>query len=350
MALSVKFRKRLGDFLMDVDFEAENGVLALLGASGCGKSMTLKCIAGIETPDEGRIVLGGRVLFDSEKKIDMPPQKRRVGYLFQNYALFPHMTVYQNIASGVLRKEGREETVREKVRTFCLEGMENKYPAQLSGGQQQRVALARVLANEPEVLMLDEPFSALDSWLRWRMELELAGILEAYSGTTLYVSHNRDEVYRLCKQVCVIDNGRTEPVTSVKALFEDPCTLSSALLSGCKNYSRIKRAGNTSVEALDWGVTLECGKKIPESARYLGVRAHYITPVSGADENAVLCDIIKVIDDVFSIVVMLRPKNAEENSQYAHIRIEMKKDIWAELKAADTMMVKIDPRDILLLE
>ena len=150
MNLSVDIHKDLGTFKLDVSFETDSGqITGLLGASGCGKSMTLRCIAGIEKPDRGRIVLDDRVLFDSEQHIDLPPQKRRVGYLFQNYALFPNMTVAQNIAVGVRDKKVRQETVERLVRTLYLDGQEKKYPRQLSGGQQQRVALARILASAP---------------------------------------------------------------------------------------------------------------------------------------------------------------------------------------------------------
>lgn len=155
----------------------------MLGASGCGKSVTLKCIAGIMTPDKGRIELDGQVLFDAEKGINLPPQKRRVGYLFQQYALFPNMTVVQNICCGIrARGAERERLVREQMRRFQLEGLEKSYPAQLSSGQQQRVALARILAGEPKAILLDEPFSALDSYLKWSLEAELTQMLAAFSG------------------------------------------------------------------------------------------------------------------------------------------------------------------------
>ena len=176
MSLKVNIRKRLGNFNLDVAFETERGVFAILGASGCGKSMTLKCIAGIETPDEGRIELNGRVLYDSAKKINLTPQKRRVGYMFQDYALFPNMTVEQNIKAG-MGKHPEEEKVRSYINRFRLEGMEKHYPAQLSGGQKQRVAMARMIASEPDILLLDEPFSALDSYLKWELEQEMRDML-----------------------------------------------------------------------------------------------------------------------------------------------------------------------------
>ena len=146
MSLKVNIKKRLGNFNLDVAFETERGVFAILGASGCGKSMTLKCIAGIETPDEGRIELNGRILYDSAKKINLTPQKRRVGYMFQDYALFPNMTVEQNLMAGLLSGEKDRTKARTKVREmlarFELPGLEKHRPSQLSGGQQQRAALA----------------------------------------------------------------------------------------------------------------------------------------------------------------------------------------------------------------
>lgn len=193
----------------------DGGVFAILGASGCGKSMTLKCIAGIERPDEGRIVLNDRVLFDSEKRINLPPQKRKVGYMFQDYALFPNMNVVQNIQAGMGRKPDPKK-VREYITGFQLGGLENHMPDQLSGGQKQRVAMARMLASEPEVLLLDEPFAALDSYLKWKMEQQMLELLQEVQKPVLFVSHSRDEVYRLCDTVSCINQGRMEVIEPVK--------------------------------------------------------------------------------------------------------------------------------------
>ena len=163
MSLQAIIKKRFSGFSLDVSLNTDGGVMGILGASGSGKSMTLKCIAGIETPDEGRIVLNGRVLFDSEKHINLPPQKRKVGYLFQNYALFPNMTVETNIAAGLSgSKEEKQEAVARMICLFKLEGLEKRYPSQLSGGQQQRVGIARAVVLNPDVILFDEPTSALD--------------------------------------------------------------------------------------------------------------------------------------------------------------------------------------------
>ncbi len=178
MSLQVDVKKKLGNFSLEVAFQTEGRWHGILGASGCGKSMTLKMIAGIITPDEGRIVIGDRVLFDSAAGINLSPQKRRTGFLFQNYALFPNMTVEKNIACGLC--DGDKAKVYELIETLQLHGLEKRYPSQLSGGQQQRVALARCLACEPQLIMLDEPFSALDEFLKERLQQEVKRVLQNY--------------------------------------------------------------------------------------------------------------------------------------------------------------------------
>ena len=211
-----------------------------------GKSVTLKCIAGIMAPDKGRIVLDGETLFDSEAHIDLTLQQRRVGYLFQQYALFPNMTVAQNIQCGIRTGSRAEKQQRaaEQLRRFQLEGLEKKYPAQLSGGQQQRVALARILASEPRAILLDEPFSALDSFLKWNLELELADLLAGFGGPILWVSHDLGECYRNCKTVCVMENGVSSPVTDMKTLVQHPATQGAARLAGCRNFLPTRRCGD----------------------------------------------------------------------------------------------------------
>ena len=197
MGVKIEIQKKIGNFHLDVRFQSEASRIGILGASGCGKSMTLKSIAGIEMPDQGLIELDGKMVYSSKEKLHIRPQERSVGYLFQNYALFPTMTVEKNIAVGVGgSKHEKEARVHEMVRRFRLEGLEKRLPGELSGGQQQRVALARIMAYEPEVILLDEPFSALDTFLRDHLQRELEAMLADYQGTVILVSHNRDEIYR----------------------------------------------------------------------------------------------------------------------------------------------------------
>ena len=219
MGLYVNIAKRLNQFNLQVEFNLENGLTGLMGASGSGKSMTLKCIAGIELPDSGKIVLDGKVLFDSEAKVNLPPQKRNVGYLFQSYALFSNMNVVENILCGLQAKglSDAEANARAQklVEKFKLQGLEKSYPRQLSGGQKQRVALARLLAAEPEVILLDEPFSALDEDLKEDLQRELRAALAEFGGVALLVSHNKSEIKKLCNSAYVIKQGQVAKASEI---------------------------------------------------------------------------------------------------------------------------------------
>lgn len=279
MSLEVSVKKKFKGFSLDVSFYNEGHCLGILGASGCGKSMTLRCIAGIEKPDEGRILLNGNVLFDSNLKINLKPQVRKVGYLFQNYALFPTMTVSENIGVGIqLPQEEKSANINEYLERFQLTGMENKYPAELSGGQQQRVALARILAYRPDMIMLDEPFSALDSFLRDSLQRELQDMLKDYKGDVIIVSHSRDEIYKFCDKLVVMDSGKQLLTGDTKAIFVNPRVMEAARLTGCKNISPIKKLGDYELVALDWDVRLRTAIPIGPQIRYVGIRAHNILP------------------------------------------------------------------------
>ncbi len=225
--LKVKIKKQLDNVVLDIDFETNDEILGLIGASGSGKSMTLKCIAGIEKPDEGIIKLNDRVLFDSERKINLRPQDRKIGYLFQNYALFPQMTVRKNIQVSVNKKYNdadKDSKINEIINLLNLKGLEKRYPNELSGGQQQRVAFARIIVNEPDFLLLDEPFSALDAFLRWNIAKELKDIIKKLNKSAIFVTHNVNEVYYLCKNAIVLDKGKEIERNSVKDLIDNPKT------------------------------------------------------------------------------------------------------------------------------
>ena len=307
MSLVVDIRKQLGSFRLDVRFSAENGVTCLLGASGSGKSMTLKCIAGIETPDEGRIELDGRVLFDSERRINLPPQQRRVGYLFQNYALFPNMSVQQNILCGLCREKDRrqkERRVREMIALMQLQGLEKHKPHQLSGGQQQRAALARILVSDPQLLLLDEPFSALDGHLRDALKIELRDRLADYGREVLMVTHDRNEAYNMSAAIAVIDAGRLLSCKPTKELFADPGSVQAAILTGCKNIVPATKVGENSVFVPDWGVTLKTALPVRDSLKAIGVRAHYFSP--GARQNRFPVRYAQEMEEPFETILQFR--------------------------------------------
>ena len=302
MSLFVDIEKKLGSFHLHTSFEAQEGTMALLGASGCGKSVTLKCIAGIMTPDRGKIVLDGQTLFDSEARVNLTPQQRRVGYLFQQYALFPNMTVLQNIQCGIRTGSRAEKKAiaAGQARRFHLEGLEKKYPAQLSGGQQQRAALARILASEPRAVLLDEPFSALDSFLKWNLELELKDLLSGFPGSILWVSHDLGECYRNCQKVCVIENGVCAQMTDMKALVDRPATPGAARLTGCRNFLPARRcAGGVRLDGWDITLPLSAPQEIVTVA----------IPDGAVRLNALgqTANVLRVIRDISSTVVLLAP-------------------------------------------
>ena len=281
MSLQVNIRKQLANFELEVNLEAGAETVGFLGASGCGKSFTLRCIAGVETPDEGRIVVNDRVFFDSAAKINLTPQQRKTALLFQNYQLFPNMTVGENVAAGMdpkLPKAERDELVRKYLAIFSLQGFENRYPLRLSGGQQQRVALARMLAARPEILMLDEPFSALDAHLKGALEQSLLDLFDLYRGTILYVSHDIDEACRFCDRIAVVEDGHIIELGPSDQIVHDPGSLATIKLSGCKNISRCERLGDHVVRALEWDMVFETSPAVvvPEDVQYVGIRDSFI--------------------------------------------------------------------------
>jgi len=284
MAISAEIFKDFGDFQLNIELESAEGCLGILGASGCGKSMTLKCLAGIETPDKGRIVLNGRVLFDSEESINLPPRKRNVGYLFQDYALFPNMTVEENIGAGIFDKPDKKERTAEYIKKFRLEGLEKHYPAQLSGGQKQRCALARMLVTMPEMILLDEPFSAMDSYLKHILQQELAEVLAEYGKDVILVTHNRKEAFQFCQELLLMKEGRKVLQGTAQELFRHPVKVEAARLIGCKNIAEASRIDAHTLEVPEWGVRLYLEQEISGRVTHVGVLEDELKPCRDTGE------------------------------------------------------------------
>lgn len=315
MSLDVNIEKDLGGFRLKAAFSVDSGVVALLGASGSGKSMTLKCIAGIETPDRGRIVLDGVTLFDAERRIDLPPQKRQVGYLFQNYALYPHMSVRKNILCGlhgVRDARERERRADEALRMFRLEEVAERKPSEISGGQAQRTAVARILVNRPKLLMLDEPFSALDSHLRLQLQLELKKTLADYGGAVLMVTHSRDEAYHMCDAITIVEDGAFAPVRRTKPLFADPGTFAAARLTGCKNIARAVKSGEYEVTVPEWNVRFTTEQPVRDGLVGVGIRAHYFN--SRAAQNRFPVRQVGEMEEPFEWILLFRYEGQSDDS------------------------------------
>lgn len=302
MAIEVRIHREFDDFKLDVQFQSESRRIGILGASGCGKSLTLKSIAGIERPETGKIESAGKVFFDSAKKIWMPPQERNVGYLFQNYALFPTITVEKNIGIALrCGKKEKEKKVRDMIDRFSLQGLEKKLPGQLSGGQQQRTALARIMIYEPDMILLDEPFSALDSYLKEQTQIECLELLQDYPGTVILVSHSRDEIYRFSEEVLVMDGGKAVIQKTVKELFEHPQKVAAAKLTGCKNIEEIVWKDGKHLYVPGWDMVIPAGMGNVGDAQAIGIRAHEFTTERTESDGELVFPVYKpeVKEDLF---------------------------------------------------
>jgi molybdate transport system ATP-binding protein len=259
--LEVRLVKRLPDFTLDVEWTADGGVAALFGPSGAGKTLTLQCMAGLLRPDAGRVVVDGRVLFDAAAGADVPPQSRRVGYVFQGYALFPHLTVADNVGFGLRDRPqpDRARRVGEVIGRLGLAGFERRYPRELSGGQRQRVALGRALAIDPALLLLDEPLSALDAPLRRTLRDELRAVLSEWGAAAVVVTHDFTEAYRLGDRIVVYEGGRVVQSAARTELLWQPASESVARIMGIRNllHGTVIKAAPDRIQLRWRGQTLE---------------------------------------------------------------------------------------------
>ena len=343
MNLTVDIKKTFSAFQLETSFTVKQQTLGLLGGSGSGKSMTLKCIAGVVTPDEGHIELDGRVLFDSAKHINLTPQKRNIGFLFQHYALFPNMTVEQNIRCG-MRRNPNQKQISEIMERLYLNDLEKRYPSQLSGGQQQRVALARILVSEPSLIMLDEPFSALDTYLRGEMEREVLELLHDFHKPALVVSHNRDEIYHLCDEIAVYHKGKLDVIGEKKKIFAQPVTREAAVLTGCRNVISAYAADPQTLVVPGWNTTLRTALHADvQRVQAVGVRAHYFKETE-EKENTISCEIESVVESPFEMVVYLRPIGGTELLCW-----KVQKPEFERVSQQPVIHLTIDPSEVLPL-
>ncbi|WP_414573202.1 molybdate ABC transporter permease subunit [Nostoc sp. CCY 9925] len=355
VGLFVDIEKRLPSFHLKVSFNTNEQPLGLLGDSGAGKSMILRCIAGIETPTRGRIVLNGRVLFDSEQRINLPCRDRRIGFLVQNYALFPHMSVAQNIAFGLpkgLSALNIRALLEEQLIAMQLEGLGSRYPHQLSGGQQQRVALARALASQPEALLLDEPFSALDTHLRSQLEQQMTETLADYQGVTLFVTHNMEEAYQICPSLLALEHGLAVHYGSKHDIFEHPTTVGVAQLTGCKNFSRVVFESSNQVQALDWGCSLQVIEPINSELSHVGIRAHQLIFTNDSSQvNTFPCWLAQTVETPHRMTLFLKLHSVSNSHQDYHLQAEVFKEKWATIKDEPfPWYVRLDPLRLILME
>lgn len=377
--LSVDIQKSLGKFRLNIQFEHDlgRGILGILGSSGCGKSMTLRCISGVDRPDSGRIALGDTVFFSSEDKVFVRPRNRGVGHLFQDYALFPNMTVRGNILAG-MRGDKRDHSrdIDQLLHAFYIGDQAHKYPRELSGGQKQRTALARVFASRPSILLLDEPFSALDEYLRYQLEQNLFEYLEQYRGIVLYVSHNRDEIRRFCDYVLVVEDGKAISYMPVADLFESPWHFASARLAGIRNFSHAEKRGPREIFAVEWNTLLTTADAVPDDLQYIGVRENAVRILprgsmpspSGSEDgrapvmspgnrppdwsergNAFGAAVLRIVPGITADTAVLIPFNDGSDELFGKIFVTLGKT-HLPLHAGDEVIVAIADDDIMCLK
>ncbi|WP_078555244.1 sulfate/molybdate ABC transporter ATP-binding protein [Bacillus alkalicellulosilyticus] len=343
--LSVNIVKQFKDFTLQLDFLASNEITGLIGPSGSGKSLTLQCIAGLQTPDEGEIRLHNQTFFDSKQKINMKTRHRRVGYVFQQYALFPHLTVAQNISYGLghLTKQERKKAVKKYLVMMELKGLEDHYPSALSGGQQQRTALARTLITKPDILLLDEPFSALDRSLRIRLAEELLSLVkEHFHGPVLLVTHDIDEAYQLCRSIVLLNQGKKIQAGCKNNVFAQPNSIGAAKLLGCKNLIAIHSIpSQTEIKSEQMIV------KVPDLLHtvpsYLGIHPHDIKlgVTVSETENTFSCIVLSQKEALYKTTFTVQ-------SEGLRFEIDVTKEQAKQLEQNKTLFIHLPKEKIFL--
>lgn len=350
------------EVLKDINIQIGNGeVLTIIGPSGSGKSTFLRCLNLLEKPTGGELWFDGRLI---DGKTDVKMLRRDVGMVFQSFNLFPMFSAVENVmyAPVHINKLDKKQAKEEAMELLSRVGMAdraNHYPGELSGGQQQRVALARILVYEPDVIMLDEPFSALDYYLKEQLQFQVREVLRGYTGDVLMVSHSRDEVYRFCEKSIILNRGQVAMKGETRAIFQKPENVTAARLTGCKNFSRIRRIGEYEVEALDWGLTFQTEEAVAAEHAYIGIRAHQFYPARGS-ANEFTCEWGDTLCQPFEWDVLLRPvENAgaagdKENALEREViwwKVDYKQsDSLNQYQRGDRVRLGIAPGDIMLLK
>jgi len=353
LSLDVNAERRLENFALNVSLRTARGAIGLLGPSGAGKSMTLRMIAGLTAPDRGRIVLNNRVLFDSETKQNLAAAQRRIGVVFQDYALFPHLTVAENVGFGLQRfaMEERRSRVDRQLASMQIADLADRYPREISGGQRQRVAIARCMATEPDALLLDEPFAALDPHLRRQTEEQLRRALAGFRGPVLFVTHDMEEAFRFCTDLLVLDGGEVIASGPKHQLFEDPGTVAAAQLTGCKNIFQAAAISLRRVSVPSWNCELATSREVDATLTHIGYRSHQIRFVDeGNEENVFPCWLAGANEAPHEMTLYLRLHGPAGPGETAHLQADVPKDLWRVLSSKpQPWNIQLSPNRVLVL-
>lgn len=352
--LELDIEKGLDNFTLQVALSAGKGAVGLLGASGSGKSMTLRMIAGVSTPDRGRIVLNGRVLFDHAAKLNTPAADRKIGVVFQDYALFPHLTVAENVGFGLraLPEPERSARIARQLELLHIAELAYRYPKEISGGQRQRVAIARCMAIEPDALLLDEPFAALDPHLRRQMEEQLRATLSDYNGVVVFVTHDMDEAFRFCTDLLVLDEGRVIAKGPKLELFVRPRSVAAARLTGCKNIVPARRLDSGRIAVDAWNCELEAAERASSAFTHVGFRSHQLLFQQASDRaNTFPCWLMSTSEAPHEMTLYLRLHASPQEGEPPQLQADLPKDVWRALSTQpQPWHITLDPARLLLLE
>lgn len=356
--LKVEIKKNLPGFSLDVAFSVDGEILGILGPSGSGKTMTLQCIAGLIRPDNGFIKLNDRVLFDASRKVNLPPKVRNVGLVFQNYALFPHLSASENIAYGIRNRLRQEVSHRVQVLIdkMGLDGLQHRYPWQLSAGQQQRVAVARALAPEPEILLLDEPFSALDSLTKEQLETEIMDVRQFYKGNIILVTHDLAEAYRLSSRIAVYESGKVVQCDRKEKLISSPVNQKVARITRLRNFidGIITDIKDKSV----WVSVPELGANLRVAANghkdlvvnqpiTIGIRPEHIRAVASPGQNTFQGTLNSSVETLASINCYFRLKTKTTGSYY--LEAAFPKSIVQSLSDGRNFYLYLPPEQVVII-
>ena len=299
--------------LNHVNLEVKEGeFVAIMGPSGCGKSTLLNILGLLDNPTEGSYRLLGEEVAGLKEKERTGVRKGKLGFVFQSFNLIDELNVFENVELPLtylgIKSSERRRMVEDILKRMNISHRAAHFPQQLSGGQQQRVALARMMIGEPEVILLDEPFSALDGYLKDIMQRDMQNFLNEYTGDMILVTHSRDEAYKFCGHLTILDSGQALTTGETKKLFERPGILQAARLTGCKNFSTVQKMGKHSIYAVDWDLMLQTKDVVPDDVTHVGIRGHWMKGASEGGENHMEVEVMEYIETTFEHQYLLKNK------------------------------------------
>ena len=299
--------------LNGVSMEVKDGeFVAIMGPSGCGKSTLLNILGLLDNPTSGNYYLADREVGYLKEKERTQVRKGNIGFVFQSFNLIDELNVFENVELPLtylkVKASERKQMVNDILKRMNISHRANHFPQQLSGGQQQRVALARMMIGEPEVILLDEPFSALDGYLKDIMQRDMQNFLNEYTGDMILVTHSRDEAYKFCGHLTILHSGQALTTGETKKLFERPGILQAARLTGCKNFSTVQKMGKHSIYAVDWDLMLQTKDVVPDDVTHVGIRGHWMKGASEGGENHMEVEVVEYIETTFEHQYLLKNK------------------------------------------